>query len=280
MSRVKFLVIHLNVAIKHIYYRMKLVVIIRFMSEQLLDIFHARKGIVCCVGAGGKKTTMFRLAAEHTGRVGITATAHIEFFPKTLTATKYIAPESELLEQVRSDTDSRLIAFAQPSERRGRRAGINPDLLLQFRDEGRFDLLLVKADGARSRWLKAPAGHEPPVPAYVDTVITVVSARAIGKRLTDKIAHRIERITAVTRLEQNEIIQPHHVARLLASEEGALKNTGQAMVVPLINMVDDTGREDLARQAATEALSLTDRFDYVVLATMRNIEPVIDIIRR
>lgn len=259
---------------------MTLVVIIRIMSEQLLDIFHARSGIVCCVGAGGKKTTMFRLAAEHTGRVGITATAHIEFFPKTLTATKYIAPEPELLEQIRDDTGSRLIAFAQPSERRGRRAGINPELLMQFRDEGRFELLLVKADGARSRWLKAPAGHEPPLPDNADTVIAVTSAKAIGKHLTDKIAHRIERITAVTGLEKNEIIQPHHVARLLASEEGALKNTGLARVIPLINMVDDTEREDLARQAATEALSLTDRFDYVVLATMRDQSPIIEIIRQ
>jgi len=250
------------------------------MTEQLLDIFNARSGIVCCVGAGGKKTTMFRLAAEHKGRVGITATAHIEFFPRTLPAKKYIAPETELLEQIKSDQESRVIAFAQPSQRRGRCAGISPDLIIKFKDQGMFDLLLIKADGARGRWLKAPAGHEPPLPDCVDTVIAVISAKAIGKRLTDKIAHRMDKITTVAGVGENERIQPHHIARLLTSGEGALKNTGKAKVIPLINMVDDMECKQLAHEAGMEALLMTNRFDKVVLANMCNDEPVVDILER
>ena len=250
------------------------------MQENLLDVFNAYNGIVCCTGAGGKKTTMFRLAAAHTGRVGITATAHIEFFPKALPATRYIAPEDELLEMIKSDHTSGVIAFAQPSARRGRRAGISLPLINEFKTQGNFDLLLIKADGARSRWIKAPAEHEPPVPQCTDTVIAVVSARAIGKRLTAKIAHRVDRITAISGLQENEIIKPYHIARLLASTEGALKNTGAARVIPLINMVDDHEREQLACEVAREALSMTNRFDTIVLASMRNVEPVIDVIKR
>ena len=250
------------------------------MTTELLDIFKARNGIVCCIGAGGKKTTMYKLAAEHTGRVGITATAHIELFPKTLHATKYIATQDELLHMIKKDNKSRIVAFAQPSERRGRRAGIDPDLVQKFREFGNFDLLLIKADGARSRFVKAPAEHEPPIPLDADTVIPVVSARAIGKRLTDKIAHRIERITAVAGVHENEIIEPIHIARILASKEGSLKNTGSANVVPLINMVDNSDREKLAREAAQTTLAMTNRYDYVVLAAMREEKPVVDIIKR
>lgn len=250
------------------------------MSIELLSVFHAHKGIVCCVGAGGKKTTMYRLAAEHGGRVGITTTAHIEYFPRTLPATRYIAPEDELLRNIKADQSSRIIAFAQPSERRGRRAGIAPESVQQFRQAGRFNLLLIKADGARGRLLKAPADHEPPIPVCADTVIAVISARAIGKRLTAKVVHRIERITAVAGLEENGRILPVHIARILASEHGALKNTGTARVIPLINMVDDGEREILARTAAQEALSMTGRFDYVVLAAMRNASPIVDVISR
>lgn len=250
------------------------------MSTELLDSFNARGGIVCCVGAGGKKTTMYRLAAEHAGRVGITATAHIEYFPRTLPATKYIAPEDELLRDIEADESSRIIAFAQPSQRRGRRAGIAPQSVQQFKQAGRFDLLLIKADGARSRLLKAPAEHEPPIPACTDTVIAVISAKAIGQRLTDKVAHRVEHITTITGLEENGKIQPVDIARILASKQGALKNTGNARVIPLINMVDDSEREILARTAAQEALSMTGRFDYVVLAAMRNASPIVDVISR
>ena len=40
----------------------------------LLDALEAHSGLVCFVGAGGKKTILYRLGAAHPGRVGITAT--------------------------------------------------------------------------------------------------------------------------------------------------------------------------------------------------------------
>ncbi|HKK15501.1 MAG TPA: selenium cofactor biosynthesis protein YqeC [Gammaproteobacteria bacterium] len=248
------------------------------MSTDLLDIFNAHQGILCCVGAGGKKTTMFRLAREHSGRVGITATAHIEYFPKNLEATRYIDNEPELLDAVSNDTDSNVIAFAQPSSRRGRRAGISTELVETFKNRGRFDLLLVKADGARSRLIKAPAEHEPPIPPCADTIIPVVSAKCMGKKLTEKIAHRLAYLEEVTGLRQNDTITPFHVAKLLSSEQGSLKNCSRARVIPLINMVDNRGLEEKAREAARNALDMTDRFDYVVLATMRENLPVIDVV--
>ena len=43
-------------------------------GESLLDLLGARSGIVCAVGAGGKKTVLQHLAAAHPGRVAMTAT--------------------------------------------------------------------------------------------------------------------------------------------------------------------------------------------------------------
>lgn len=250
------------------------------MTKELLDIFKAREGIVCCVGAGGKKTTMFRLAGEHGGRVGLTTTAHIEYFPRSLQASRYVDEETALLEAVRADQTSMTVAFATPSERTGRHAGIKPENVDAFRRAGRFDLLLIKADGARSRLIKAPNENEPPLPASVDTVIPVVSARVLGRRLSEKFVHRPDRLSAISGVQMNEKITPEHVARLLASPEGGLKNVGQAQVVPLINMVDDDKCVRLARSAAEAALDLTGHFSYVVLATMRAERPIVEIVRR
>lgn len=244
----------------------------------LLDIFNAQSGIVCCVGAGGKKTTMFQLAHAHQGRVGITATAHIEFFPDSLDATKYIDDEQQLVKLIVDDRDSKQIAFAKPSERFGRRAGVSIDSITKFNDIGRFDLLVVKADGARGRKIKAPADHEPVIPNAVDTVIPVVSAKVFGMPLNDKIAHRVDKISQVTGLEQHGTLLPKHVATLLSSEHGSLKGCGDATIIPLINMVDYTELEQLARDAAQQALSLTDRFEKVVLASMRENDPIVDVI--
>lgn len=250
------------------------------MTTDLLDIFQAHTGIVCFVGAGGKKTTMYRLAAEHSGRVGLTATAHIEYFPRRLPATKYIDDETTLLERVRTDKTSRCIAFARPSERPGRYAGISPEGVPRFRQAGGFELLLIKSDGARSRLIKAPNENEPPIPAAASTVVPVVSAKVLGRRLSEKLAHRPERLNAITDVQLNEKITPLHVARLFAAADGALKNTRAATVVPLINMVDDSSRAELACEAAERALEMTSRFDYVVLAAMRAEQAIVDIVRR
>ncbi len=250
------------------------------MTTELLDLFKARQGVVCFVGAGGKKTTMYRLAAEAAGRVGLTTTAHIEYFPRQLSATRHVDAEAELLQAVSQDHDSRIMAFATPSERHGRHAGISLAAVSDFRDQGRFDLLLIKSDGARSRLIKAPKEDEPPLPDCADTVVPVLSAKVLGRPLNDKVAHRVERLAVITGAEPDAKLEPVHIARLLASGQGALKNTGNAQVVPLINMVDDDNREAQAREAAKQALTLTDRFDYVVLARMYDADPVVDIIRR
>lgn len=250
------------------------------MKTDLLELFQARQGVVCFVGAGGKKTTMYRLAAEHPGRVGLTTTAHIEYFPRHLPASKYIDEEAALLEHVRADTTSRVIAFAQPSNKPGRYAGILMDSVSRFRQAGGFELLLIKCDGARSRLIKAPNDSEPPVPPAATTVVPVVSAKVFGRRLSEKLAHRLEHLSAVTGVQPGEKVTPLHVARLLAAPRGALKNTGRAGVVPLINMVDDGRRAALAREAAEQALDLTDRFSYVVVAAMRLDDPIVEVITR
>ena len=52
----------------------------------LLDSLDARAGIVCFVGAGGKKTAIGRLARLHPGRVGIASTTKIPPLPGKIEA--------------------------------------------------------------------------------------------------------------------------------------------------------------------------------------------------
>jgi hypothetical protein len=49
----------------------------------------------------------------------------------------------------------------------------------------------------------------------------------------------------------------------------------------VINMVDDADKEGLAREAARMALAGTDRFDRVILASMRTADqPVVAVVER
>jgi hypothetical protein len=55
---------------------------------------------------------------------------------------------------------------------------------------------------------------------------------------------------------------------------------GGAVVVPIINMVDDPAVLLAARETARQALAMTRRFERVVLAAMTAAAPLIEVVER
>ena len=236
--------------------------------NDLLDLLAARTGTLCAIGAGGKKTTLYHLAASHPGVVGVTSTVPLAHFPKTLGAVEVITDGGTIVDAViEAVRNNRLVAFARPDVKKARYGGLSSETISRIRDAGVFDVLLVKGDGARMRWIKAPDPDEPLIPEGTTTVIPLISARAIGEPLTEQVAHRLHRVEAVTGAKYGETVTPLHIARLLASDIGSLKGVGDAMVVPVINMVDNSELEAAATEAAEAALEMTGRFDRVVLTS-------------
>lgn len=235
-------------------------------SQPVLRALSAERGVICLVGAGGKKTTMYALAAMHPGRVALSSTSHM-----------YVYDESQVDAVVRTGdlapadvSGARVVAFAGLTDTAERVGGLSHQALDDIWRSGEFDALVIKADGARARWIKAPADYEPIIPPFADTVIPVVSAGVIGRRLDSGIAHRPELAARVMETTLDRPLEPRHLARLLSSESGSLKGIGDAEVVPLINMVDDQASHQLARNCAELALAMTNRFSRVVLATMKS----------
>jgi probable selenium-dependent hydroxylase accessory protein YqeC len=248
-------------------------------GERLLELLCARRGLVCAAGAGGKKTTLYRLAGLHPGRVGLSATVFTLRFPCNLGAELVIAAGAALEAQVlEAAAVHRKVAFAQPSAKPGRVAGVAPEMLRAWHRQAGFDVTYIKADGARMRGIKAPSATEPVIPAGTATLLYLVSAHVIGQPLDADTAHRPERLTAVTGCKPGEPIRPDHVGRLLAAADGAFYHAGDASVVPIINMVDDDNCLRLARQAAAAALAGNSRLDRVVLSAMRRDDPVREVV--
>jgi len=244
------------------------------MVSSLLNAFRANHGVVCLVGAGGKKTTMYALAREHRGRVALSSTSHMYIYDED-EVDRVVQAEDGTFE----DVQGKVVAFAGKTDTPSRVGGLSSAQIQRLWQAGNFDLFLVKADGARARWIKAPEFHEPVVPEYTDTVIPVVSVRVVGRRLDDGIAHRPERVADLMGISTKTAIEPEHLARLLTSPVGSLKGVGDAVVVPLINMVDDDVLYQSARTAALEALSQTVRFSRVVLACMKQCR-IVEVVER
>ncbi len=253
------------------------------MSERLLELLGADRGIVCAVGAGGKKTTLYALAAVHPGRVAVTATVFMTAFSRRLGAWRLITEDPDLPATVAAAGGHRRVAYARPSEKPGRVAGVPPEVIGDCHRHGAFDLTLVKADGARMRAIKAPAPDEPVIPDTATTVLCIVSAAAIGEPLDERIAHRPERIAAVTGLEAGDPITPAAVGRLLSADNGGLQGIPEhARVIAVINAVDDADRRAAAREAGRAALEHgSPRIERVVLTCHRDgDDPVIEAIER
>jgi len=250
-------------------------------NESLLDLLDARSGVVCAVGAGGKKSLLGRLAAAHPGRVAISATVFTTFFQEHLGFAVVVAEDAQLPAAVAAVDAQRSVAYGCPADKLARRAGASAATIERIHRECGFDATYVKADGARMRLVKAPRDDEPVLPACAATVIPILSARAIGAPLDTRVAHRVGLVERVAGLRAGEPIEAVHLARLLASPQGLLKSTEGRRVVPVINGVDDPEHEARARDAAAKTLKLCERFDRVVLTCLvRSENPVVAVIRR
>ena len=246
--------------------------------ERLLE----GKRLVAVAGAGGKKSTMYALASRCPGRVGLTTTVNCPYPPRELGIQLVVGEEAMLLAAVcATPREYRRIFFAQPGQHADLAAGIRAELVTQIHATQVFDLLLVKADGARRRLIKAPAEGEPIYPPGTDLVLYVVSAHALGRQLDSGVVHRPEEFAALTGAAEGTTIGPEHIVKLLTSTAGALKGVGpHARVVAVINRVDTLARDRQARDIAEQVLSATPRLSGVVIACMGDAVPQMEFIER
>lgn len=220
-------------------------------------------GLVAVVGAGGKKSTIYEVA-NRLDRAVVTATVRIPIFDAEVARVEVTADPATA---VTANTEWPL-GLVPERERADRYRGYDVRTVAELAGAD-VDAVLVKADGARSRLLKAPDTREPQIPEAADTVLPVASARVVGKPLEESSVHRPERVAAVAGLGRGEELTAEHVAAVMASERGGLKDVpADATVVPVVNMADTGSLRRTARQIAAGVLDRTDRVDRVVVTRM------------
>lgn len=227
--------------------------------------------VVALVGAGGKTTTMFRLAAEQAAlgrQVITTTTTHI--FPPAAGQTGALVLATEQAALLKAAAAAlakhRHITIATAPTPEGKLRGVPPEWVADLRALPDVGLVLVEADGAKGRMLKAPAEHEPALPASADLVLLLASASALGQPLSHATAHRPERVAAITGLKAGEILTPQALARLATHQEGLLKDVPIGIPAILVLTHVDEARLDGAEQAAQHGLA-SGRLHGVVLCS-------------
>lgn len=223
----------------------------------------AADGLVAVVGAGGKKSTIYELAGR-LDRAVVTASVRIPIFDDEVAA---VVVTDDPVGAVAAN-DEWPLGVVPEREREDRYLGYDPATVADLAGAD-VDAVLVKADGARSRLLKAPDDREPQIPGNADTVLPVASARVVGKALDETHVHRPERVADVAGIGVGDELTAEDVASVLASERGGLKDVPRAAtVVPVVNMVDDESLRRTARDVAGAILERTAAVDRVALTRM------------
>ncbi len=205
--------------------------------SDLLDL--PPRPLISIVGAGGKTTTMYTLASElaqHGNRVITTTTTNIYFPKQGETDTLIVATETSLLLKMVNAAwkQHHRVTVAGRAIGAGKIAGLQPDQPYELLMKSGADVVIVEADGARHKMIKAPAEHEPVVPPETNVALLMMSAEAINQPLSGEIAHRPECVAAVLGINQGDILTPVLVARLMMSEEGGMKNIPEGAMVYLL----------------------------------------------
>ncbi len=218
--------------------------------------------LVAIIGAGGKTTTMYTLASElaQRGKRVITTTTTQIFYPQPGETDKLIiASESHNLLNTTEEAlrQYQRVTIAGTVLRTEKLAGLEPEQPYELLVKSGADVVIVEADGARHRMIKAPAEHEPVIPSQTNVALLLMSAEAINQPLRDSIAHRPELVAKVTGINMGDILSSAVIARLMTSEQGALKHIPEtATAYFLITHASDSQKKLLAN-------SLPWRFDHL-----------------
>ena len=237
----------------------------------LVEAFSARKGdVVSFVGAGGKTTALFSLSLELRRRglsVVVTSTTHMQVPIVSDMTTPPLVLTSEqdnwLLTVKANLARYGSVTVLEKRIRDDKLSGIEPVTVDPLRSLA--DCVLIEADGARGRSLKAPAEHEPVVAEETTLTVVVAGIDAIGLRLDEKNVHRLEVVTELSWTTRGMVITEEVMADALAG--GYLpKVPGTSRCLCFINKVDD----DRLKQAERVGELLVDRgFPKVVFGQAR-----------
>ncbi len=222
------------------------------MDRPVTDTWAARMGLadrelIAFVGAGGKTTLMAAVAHElaDAGRnVVVTTTTQMaidELEPPVVSSL------SVLMENLGR---SHLLYWAVPGSE-DKATGPTPEEVNALFTQAPVDYVLVEADGASGKPIKAPAVHEPVIPGQSTIVVVVVGVDAIGQTITSA-AHRPERLAQLLDKPLTHELRAEDVAAVITSASGGLKNVpARARVILALSRV---GPEDV--DLATELAAM------------------------
>jgi molybdenum cofactor cytidylyltransferase len=196
---------------------------------------------IALVGAGGKTTLMFQIARDFGAKVICTTSTHLALDQLGAADMHRIVTDPGEIPLAGDEYEGDVLLFTGPQVEANRVGSPSPEVLKELAQlaDAWGCPMIIESDGARKLPIKAPAEHEPPIPDFVNVVITVIGLSGLGKPLREEWVHRPELYSKLVNLPVGDILESHHLVKGLISSQGGLKNIPPgARKILLINQVD------------------------------------------
>lgn len=233
------------------------------VETPFLNTFGIGRGdAVAIVGSGGKATLMYRLAAEAVERgyaVITTSTTHLHPPTSRQTGALYVTGETPDWPAIvpRELETRRHVTVLGARPRPNKLKGLEAEELEKLREVCAADLLLMKADGARTRLFKAPGDHEPVVPVGTTRAVVVASLKSVGISLDERQVHRPERVAMLSGLRSDAPVTPEVIAAVVSHPESYRRAIPET--VPLSLYLSCAGDDESRALADRIVVAVPDR---------------------
>ncbi len=193
-----------------------------------------KPGITAIVGAGGKSTVLQKLA-EYSKLQGTPTmiTTTTEMYAKQM--EKWNPYIGEDFNEAIRHCEKRILEQGQASWISGmdreKAIGLLPEYIDDIHRVYPHWQILVEADGAREKWLKAPKEREPVIPWFTNMTIGVINLQVLGKPISATHIHNVDLLESLLERPEGAIITSSMLAKLVTHSRGLFQYSRGERVV-------------------------------------------------
>lgn len=229
--------------------------------------------VVSLVGGGGKTSALFALARRQNAPTIVTTTTRVGL--DQIKAADARLSLDEFLRNPNQTLNQKVTWVSQlvPIDGGVKIGGIPEALMTQLIEcaQSLAVTVLIEADGAKQRAIKAPESHEPVIPTESNFVIVCIGLSVLDRSATDETVHRLPRYLSLISGKEGDRIEESAILQLLAHPDGSFKSTPDgAEKILLLNQADTP--ELVTRAAHLGKQALTVGVDRVWIACLKRDE--------
>lgn len=216
--------------------------------------------LISLVGAGGKTSTMFRLAKELKAlgkKVLVTTTTNIALSETSKADHLFVYSSNDICCLSKVEPRTIVCLGGGILNDKGKLKGIDREFIDEIYQKHLFDYIVVEADGSKRRPIKAPAHYEPVIPAGTTRVIGVIGLDALGKTITEDYVHRPNLFCSIMGKKMGDIIDRKCLTDLILSGNGLFKDAPRGCRKYVVfNKADHADLEKEAQMTVNELIEM------------------------